>query len=215
MFLKCVWPTASSATPWGTSSSALCWQGLAFAAICLDCTLSSRSQARTWERCTTTARWSAQVRPPRWAADMLDWCRCLACISAEAWLRSNPFTCWLGLWLMQKLKKSGSLLQLTFRDHADPRKTFLYLLSQKPGRDWKQAKWNWDIHWLPHIKAYYLKACVFKYSWECCHLFFISVEFLCVCQLTNAASELKKACERPPHCVCGTKQSFVTQAWRR
>uniref|UniRef100_A0A8C4ZFT8 DUF676 domain-containing protein n=1 Tax=Gadus morhua TaxID=8049 RepID=A0A8C4ZFT8_GADMO len=38
-----------------------------------------------------------------------------------------------GLWLMQKLKKSGSLLQLTFRDHMDPRKTFLYLLSQKPG----------------------------------------------------------------------------------
>ncbi|XP_063041973.1 protein FAM135B [Engraulis encrasicolus] len=38
-----------------------------------------------------------------------------------------------GLWLMQKLKKSGSLLQLTFRDHTDPRKTFLYSLSQKPG----------------------------------------------------------------------------------
>ncbi|XP_037119376.1 protein FAM135B isoform X2 [Syngnathus acus] len=38
-----------------------------------------------------------------------------------------------GLWLMQKLKKSGSLLQLTFRDNMDPRKTFLYLLSQKPG----------------------------------------------------------------------------------
>lgn len=38
-----------------------------------------------------------------------------------------------GLWLMQKLKKSGSLLQLTFRDHVDPRQTFLYLLSQKPG----------------------------------------------------------------------------------
>ncbi|XP_061123297.1 protein FAM135B isoform X4 [Syngnathus typhle] len=38
-----------------------------------------------------------------------------------------------GLWLMQKLKKSGSLLQLTFRDNLDPRKTFLYLLSQKPG----------------------------------------------------------------------------------
>ncbi|KAG2464785.1 protein FAM135B [Polypterus senegalus] len=38
-----------------------------------------------------------------------------------------------GLWLMQKLKKSGSLLQLTFRDNTDPRKTFLYLLSQKPG----------------------------------------------------------------------------------
>ncbi|CAB1456839.1 unnamed protein product [Pleuronectes platessa] len=38
-----------------------------------------------------------------------------------------------GLWLMQKLKKSGSLLQLTVRDHVDPRKTFLYILSQKPG----------------------------------------------------------------------------------
>nr|XP_061838325.1 protein FAM135B-like isoform X2 [Nerophis lumbriciformis] len=38
-----------------------------------------------------------------------------------------------GLWLMQKLKKSGSLLQLTFRDQVDPRHTFLYLLSQKPG----------------------------------------------------------------------------------
>ncbi|KAM4688896.1 protein FAM135B [Discoglossus pictus] len=38
-----------------------------------------------------------------------------------------------GLWLMQKLKKSGSLLQLTFRDNADLRKSFLYQLSQKPG----------------------------------------------------------------------------------
>ncbi|XP_036904493.1 protein FAM135B [Sturnira hondurensis] len=38
-----------------------------------------------------------------------------------------------GLWLMQKLKKSGSLLQLTFRDNADPRKCFLYRLSQKTG----------------------------------------------------------------------------------
>ncbi|XP_068094163.1 protein FAM135B isoform X2 [Hyperolius riggenbachi] len=38
-----------------------------------------------------------------------------------------------GLWLMQKLKKSGSLLQLTFRDNPDLRKSFLYQLSQKPG----------------------------------------------------------------------------------
>ncbi|KAJ7338162.1 hypothetical protein JRQ81_010797 [Phrynocephalus forsythii] len=37
------------------------------------------------------------------------------------------------LWLMQKLKKSGSLLQLTFRDNADLRKCFLYQLSQKTG----------------------------------------------------------------------------------
>uniref|UniRef100_S4RT00 Family with sequence similarity 135 member A n=1 Tax=Petromyzon marinus TaxID=7757 RepID=S4RT00_PETMA len=37
------------------------------------------------------------------------------------------------LWFMQKWKKSGSLLQLTCRDHPDPRQTFLYKLSQKPG----------------------------------------------------------------------------------
>ena len=39
-----------------------------------------------------------------------------------------------GLWFMQKWKKSGSLLQLTCRDHSDPRQTFLYKLSRKSGR---------------------------------------------------------------------------------
>ena len=34
---------------------------------------------------------------------------------------------------MQKWKKSGSLLQLSLKDHSDPRQTFLYKLSQKPG----------------------------------------------------------------------------------
>lgn len=59
--------------------------------------------------------------------------------ASPRWLRPPPFhvfaPCWLfpGLWLMQKLKKSGSLLQLTFRDHADLRKCFLYQLSQKTG----------------------------------------------------------------------------------
>uniref|UniRef100_A0A8C8DHR2 Family with sequence similarity 135 member A n=1 Tax=Oryzias sinensis TaxID=183150 RepID=A0A8C8DHR2_9TELE len=38
-----------------------------------------------------------------------------------------------GLWFMQKWKKSGSLLQLTCRDHSDPRQTFLYKLSKKSG----------------------------------------------------------------------------------
>uniref|UniRef100_A0A3P8UYB6 Family with sequence similarity 135 member A n=1 Tax=Cynoglossus semilaevis TaxID=244447 RepID=A0A3P8UYB6_CYNSE len=38
-----------------------------------------------------------------------------------------------GLWFMQKWKKSGSLLQLTCRDHSDPRQTFLYKLSNKSG----------------------------------------------------------------------------------
>lgn len=40
----------------------------------------------------------------------------------------------LGLWFMQKWKKSGSLLQLTCRDHSDPRQTFLYKLSNKAGK---------------------------------------------------------------------------------
>ncbi|KAK1338267.1 hypothetical protein QTO34_001382, partial [Cnephaeus nilssonii] len=39
-----------------------------------------------------------------------------------------------GLWFMQKWKKSGSLLQLTCRDHSDPRQTFLYKLSNKAGK---------------------------------------------------------------------------------
>ncbi|XP_073425485.1 protein FAM135A isoform X3 [Dendrobates tinctorius] len=41
-----------------------------------------------------------------------------------------------GLWFMQKWKKSGSLLQLTCRDHSDPRQTFLYKLSKKPGLEY-------------------------------------------------------------------------------
>lgn len=39
----------------------------------------------------------------------------------------------VGMWLMQKWKKSGSLLQLSLKDHTDPRQTFLYKLSQKTG----------------------------------------------------------------------------------
>jgi Putative serine esterase (DUF676) len=36
-----------------------------------------------------------------------------------------------GMWFMQKWKKSGSLLQLSLKDSADVRQTFLYKLSQK------------------------------------------------------------------------------------
>ncbi|XP_065923346.1 protein FAM135A isoform X7 [Magallana gigas] len=39
----------------------------------------------------------------------------------------------MGMWFMQKWKKSGSLLQLSLKDHQDPRQTFLYKLSQKQG----------------------------------------------------------------------------------
>ncbi|KAL0271507.1 UNVERIFIED_CONTAM: hypothetical protein PYX00_008581 [Menopon gallinae] len=37
----------------------------------------------------------------------------------------------MGMWFMQKWKKSGSLLQLSLRDAPDVRQTFLYRLSQK------------------------------------------------------------------------------------
>lgn len=39
----------------------------------------------------------------------------------------------MAMWVMQKLKKSGSLVQLAMKDHPDPRSTFIYQLSQKPG----------------------------------------------------------------------------------
>lgn len=39
----------------------------------------------------------------------------------------------MGMWFMQKWKKSGSLLQLSLKDNVDPRQSFLYRLSQKPG----------------------------------------------------------------------------------
>ncbi|XP_052775598.1 protein FAM135A-like isoform X3 [Mya arenaria] len=39
----------------------------------------------------------------------------------------------MGMWFMQKWKKSGSLLQLSLKDNPDPRQSFLYTLSQKPG----------------------------------------------------------------------------------
>ncbi|XP_053675055.1 uncharacterized protein LOC128725345 [Anopheles nili] len=37
----------------------------------------------------------------------------------------------MGMWFMQKWKKSGSLLQLCLRDAPDPRQSFLYRLSQR------------------------------------------------------------------------------------
>lgn len=75
---------------------------------------------------------------------------------------SSPVCLCLGLWLMQKLKKSGSLLQLTFRDHVDPRKTFLYLLSQKPGTVLKSVR-------VILTASLSIKVRPFKYSWKCCH----------------------------------------------
>ncbi|XP_076368045.1 protein FAM135A-like isoform X2 [Tachypleus tridentatus] len=42
----------------------------------------------------------------------------------------------MGMWFMQKWKKSGSLLQLGMRDAADLQETFLYKLSKKPGLEY-------------------------------------------------------------------------------
>ena len=36
----------------------------------------------------------------------------------------------IGLWVMQKWKKSNSILQLTLKDNVDPYKTFIYNLSK-------------------------------------------------------------------------------------
>ncbi|RWS10238.1 Protein FAM135A-like protein, partial [Dinothrombium tinctorium] len=42
----------------------------------------------------------------------------------------------MGLWFMQKWKKSESLLQLAMKDASDPRQTFLYKLSSEPGLEY-------------------------------------------------------------------------------
>ncbi|CAF3151214.1 unnamed protein product [Rotaria socialis] len=38
----------------------------------------------------------------------------------------------IGMWLMQKWKKSSSLSQMSFSDHIDPKQTYLYKLSKQP-----------------------------------------------------------------------------------
>ena len=45
------------------------------------------------------------------------------------------------MWFMQKWKKSGSLLQLSLKDSIDPRQSFIYKLSQKPGT-FKRLTWS-------------------------------------------------------------------------
>lgn len=38
----------------------------------------------------------------------------------------------MGMWLMQKWKKSCSLAQMSLKDHVDPKQTYIYKLSKKP-----------------------------------------------------------------------------------
>ncbi|CAG9089307.1 unnamed protein product [Plutella xylostella] len=45
-----------------------------------------------------------------------------------------------GMWFMQKWKKSGSLLQLSLKDQPDPRRSFLYRLSERS-----------QLHYFKHI----------------------------------------------------------------
>lgn len=44
----------------------------------------------------------------------------------------------MGMWFMQKWKKSGSLLQLALKDTIDVRQSFLYRLSKQPGLEYFQ-----------------------------------------------------------------------------
>lgn len=39
----------------------------------------------------------------------------------------------MGMWALQKIKKSESLLQLRLRDNPDPRETFMYTLAAAEG----------------------------------------------------------------------------------
>ena len=40
----------------------------------------------------------------------------------------------MAMWVMQKWKKSGSLIQLAMKDNPDLKSTFIYKLSQAPGK---------------------------------------------------------------------------------
>ncbi|XP_067938421.1 protein FAM135A-like isoform X2 [Watersipora subatra] len=42
----------------------------------------------------------------------------------------------MAMWVMQKWKKSGSLIQLALKDHTDPKSTFIYKLSEQPGLEY-------------------------------------------------------------------------------
>ncbi|KAG1694152.1 Protein FAM135A [Nymphon striatum] len=53
----------------------------------------------------------------------------------------------MGMWFMQKWKKSGSLLQLAMKDSIDIRQSFLYKLSQKSGG---------RALWVPSPPGYYV-----------------------------------------------------------
>lgn len=52
-------------------------------------------------------------------------------VKFEFYITNIDFFTILGMWFMQKWKKSGSLLQLSLRDASDPRRSFLYRLSER------------------------------------------------------------------------------------
>ena len=55
----------------------------------------------------------------------------------------------MGMWIMQKIKKSGSLLQL--RDNTDVNKTFLFQLSQKKVTFFKINRTVQDFQKIVHL----------------------------------------------------------------
>lgn len=136
--------------PWGTWSFAQCWQDPGLNVTWTSCTRFFPCLDLIWAHCTTALLWSTQVNPAnvsmgfqRFLAPLQLFSNIVvatidfALITALSWglilLNNSTFLLLLGLWFMQKWKKSGSLLQLTCRDNSDPRQTFLYKLSKKSG----------------------------------------------------------------------------------
>lgn len=123
----------------------------------------------------------------------------------ESWFGVCVFC--LGLWLMQKLKKSGSLLQLTFRDHVDPRKTFLYLLSQKPGTAWKRLRSE-------TVDGPTLQTVAWKAGCSNIHENVVILSFFCQISVRVSSLTLKPlpaSCKRP---VRGLPTVWVEQSSR-
>ena len=60
---------------------------------------------------------------------------------SKEFLRSKFNLLLIGMWLMQKWKKSCSLSQMSFKDHINPKETYLYKLSKSPCK-WTPRKKN-------------------------------------------------------------------------
>ena len=69
---------------------------------------------------------------------------------------------------MQKWKKSGSLLQLSLKDTSDPRQSFLYRLSQKPG--------GWSL--CPYLSTLCICVCACVHACVCVCMTFSCLHYI-------------------------------------